>query len=79
MLFSFLEKQTESKKKKKLIETMIVSLNIPETQKELYLSALDILSESERDTLFKNLTSFVAEIEMKEIEQIEEENFSSIA
>lgn len=79
MLFSFLQKQTESTKKKKLIETMIVSLNIPETQKELYTSALDILSETETEVLFKNLTSFIKEIEMKNIEQIETDNFSSIA
>jgi len=79
MLFSFLQKQSNLKKKKKLIETMIVSLNIPESQKELYLSALDILSETEQEKLYQNLTSFVKEIEMKEIEDIEKDNFASIA
>ena len=78
MLFSFLQKQTDSQKKKKLIETMILSLNIPETQKELYVSALSILSEEEKNILYRNLTSFVQEIEMKELEEIHSENFSSI-
>jgi hypothetical protein len=40
MLFTFLQKQTNKHKQKKLIETMIVSLNISPDQKQLYIQAL---------------------------------------
>ena len=74
-----MQKQTNKKKQKKLIETMIVSLNISPEQKELYLSALWILSEDEAKTLFKNLTKFIEKIELKEIEEIKKESFISVA
>jgi len=37
MIFDFLKKQKEIIEKKKIIEIMIISLNIPDEQKELYL------------------------------------------
>jgi hypothetical protein len=45
MIFDFLKKQKEIKNKIKIIKVMIISLNIPDTQKELYLEAISILSE----------------------------------
>lgn len=79
MLFRFLQKQTDKKKQKKLIETMIISLNISQEQKDLYLDALVVLWQKEAQELYKNLTLFVEKIEMKELEQINKENFSSIS
>jgi len=58
---------------------MISSLNIPEKQKKLYLDALDVLSLEDSQKLYDNLTAFVEKIEMKEISQIQKDNFSSIA
>jgi len=43
MIFDFLKKQKEHKNKIKIIKVMIVSLNIPEKQKELYLEAIEVL------------------------------------
>jgi len=57
---------------------MIIALNIPQDQKDLYLSALDVLNERELHELYKKLVSFVRDIEMKEIEEIHEKNFSDI-
>lgn len=79
MLFKFLQKQKDTKIKRKLIHTMISSLNIPEKQKKLYLDALDVLSLEDSQKLYDNLTAFVEKIEMKEISQIQKDNFSSIA
>ncbi len=79
MLFTFLKKQKNNKHQRKLIETMIVSLNISQGQKDLYLSALDVLSVEESETLYNNLVKFVEKIEMKEIAEIKKESFSSIA
>jgi hypothetical protein len=45
MIFDFLKKQKEIKNKIKIIKVMIISLNIPDTQKELYIEAISILSE----------------------------------
>lgn len=79
MLFSFLQKQRDGKKQKKLIETMIASLNISPSQKELYLQALEVLSKEESKQLFENLTRFVEKIELKEIKEIEKQNYGTIA
>jgi hypothetical protein len=43
MIFEFLKKQQNKKRKKDLIIIMITSLQIPESAKQLYLEALDIL------------------------------------
>jgi hypothetical protein len=43
MIFDFLKKQREINNKKKIIEIMILSLNIPDQQKDLYLGAISIL------------------------------------
>lgn len=79
MLFSFLQKQKNKKHQKKLIESMILALNVDETQKTLYLESLEILSWEELDVVFSKLTFFVEKIEIREIEQIEKESFVSIA
>lgn len=79
MLFTFLKKQKDLSKQKKLIETMIVSLNISPEQKDLYLQALEVLSPEESQRLFENLTKFVEKIELKEISQINKESFWTIA
>jgi uncharacterized protein YecA (UPF0149 family) len=79
MLFTFLQKQKKLSNKTKLVETMIQSLEIPEEQKQLYLQCLDILSEKELNNLYKNLTIFVKEIEMEEIQDIQKQNFTTIA
>jgi hypothetical protein len=46
MIFEYLKKQKEINKKKQIIKIMIVSLNIPEKQKELYLESISILNKS---------------------------------
>lgn len=79
MIFKFLSKQKELKKKKKLMEIMIVSLNIPEEQKQLYLEALNTMWEDYLEALYKNLVSFTERVELKEIESINKESFSTIA
>ena len=79
MLFDFLGKQTAIKKKRSLIDTMIWSLNIPKDQKKLYLDAVKVLHNSEVEELYKNLVRFVEKVEMRQLDQIQKENFSTIA
>lgn len=79
MLFNFLRKQKDISKQRKLIETMIASLNVSPEQKELYIQALEVLSPEESEKLYQNLIKFVEKIELKEIEEIKKESFSSIS
>ena len=79
MLFKLLQKQKDLKKQKKLVETMILSLNIPDQQKTLYIEAIKVLTESELELLFSHLTRFIEKIEMKHIDQIRRDGFESIA
>lgn len=78
MLFSFLQKQTDKKKQKKLIVTMIEALWISKEQKKLYFEAIEVLSWQELIDLYQKLTKFVEWIELKEIEQIKKESFSQV-
>lgn len=79
MLFSFLEKQKTDDKRKKLIKTMIKSLNVSEEQKQLYLQAVWILSGEDLENLYKKLTAFIEQIELKEIDDIKKQDFWKIA
>lgn len=79
MLFSFLQKQKNIRTQKKLIETIIQALNISEEQKNLYIQALEVLDIENSEKLYKNLIIFVEQIELREIEAIRKDSFSSIA
>lgn len=79
MIFDFLKKQKEINKKRKIIEAMIVSLNIPDKQKELYLEAISILTEDWLEKLYISLSNFIKTLENEELENISKQNFSSIA
>ncbi len=79
MLFSFLQKQKDIKKRKKLIETMILSLKISSEQQQLYIQALEVLTSEEAQELFTKMTQFVEKIEIREIEKIRKESFWNIS
>lgn len=78
MLFKFFEKQKEEKNKIILIKKIISSLNIPESQKDLYLSSLDILDLEWLDKLYIKLTNFIKEIEHEELKNNSRNNFRQI-
>jgi len=79
MLFSFLEKQKTDSKRKKLIQTMIRALNVSEDQKSLYLDAVEVLKWEDLENLYRKLTSFVEQIELKELETIKKQDFALVA
>lgn len=79
MIFHFLKKQKEISKKKDLIIIMIRSINISEEQKELYFESLDVLEDQWIDKLYIQVSQFIENVEVKELEQIKKENFSSIS
>jgi len=78
MIFNFLKKQKELSKKKKIIEIMILSLNIPDKQKDLYLEAISILEEKGLEKLYIDLSKFAHELEEEELKNIWNNNFSQI-
>ena len=79
MIFDFLRKQTEFEKKKKLTQIMIMSLEIPEVQKSIYMQSLEIVEDKYIDNIYNDLTKFVEKYEIKELEDISKTNFISIA
>jgi len=79
MIFDFLKKQKELSKKKKIIEIMILSLNIPDKQKELYLEAISILEKEGLEKLYIDLSKFARELEEEELNNIWNNNFSQVA
>ena len=78
MISKFLKKQKDTQKKRKLIKAMIISLRIPEKQKELYLDSLWVIDLDGLNNLYNNLSRFIEKVEIKEIDEIHKENFSSI-
>ena len=79
MIFDFLKKQNNLIKKRKIIKLIIVSLNISEKQKELYIEAISILKEDWLENLYINLTNFTKRLELEELDNINGQNFSKIA
>ena len=79
MLSGFLSKQKKQAYKKKLIKTMIISLHIEDSWKELYIKALSSISWEELDLLYEKLIKFIEKIEMKEINEIKSQSFTKIA
>ena len=79
MLFNFFQKQKNIHNKKKLLEVAIKSMNIPDSQKNLYIEALTIAKVEDIDILFINTTHFIENIEMKQIQDIQKQSFSQVA
>ncbi len=79
MIFDFLKKQKEITQKRKIIKVMIISLNIPEKQKELYLEAITILSVDWLERLYISLSNFTKQLEYEEMDNINRQNYSQIA
>ena len=79
MIFKFLEKQKEIKKKKELIKVMIDSIDFSDEQKYLYTESLNILDIDWVNSLYLDLTLFIRDVEIKELEDINKKNFSTIA
>ena len=79
MLSSFLSRQKKYTHKKKLIETMIISLHIEDSLKDLYLQAIKKTSQKELDEIYKKLIKFIEKIELREISDIRNQSFISIA
>ncbi len=79
MIFDFLKKQKEKSQKIEIIKVTIHALIIPDEQKKLYLEALNILDTQWLEKLYKSLTMFTRDIELKEIDDIRKNNFSKIA
>lgn len=78
MIFEFLRRKKRMDEKIKLINIMFINLKIPEWQKSLYIQALDILDENWIDKIYNELSNFIKNLEIKELEDIQKSNFSII-
>lgn len=78
MIFEFLRRKKRMDEKIKLINIMFINLKIPEWQKSLYIQALDILDENWIDKIYYELSNFIKNLEIKELEDVQKSNFSII-
>ena len=78
MIFDFLKKQKEITKKRKIIKLIIISLNISEEQKNLYLETILVLDSKWLEKLYISLSNSVKQIEYQELDNINKQNFSRI-
>lgn len=79
MLFNIFKKQRKKDTKVYLLKTLISWLDIDQKQKDLYLDSLGVLQETELDRLYIEITKFIEDVEIKKIEKIKKDNFSSPA
>ncbi|PID86347.1 hypothetical protein CSB08_01130 [Candidatus Gracilibacteria bacterium] len=78
MLLKLLKKQKNIKSKRKMIETIIKNLSIPDNQKFLFLNSLEVLDENGIEGVYSDLILFVNNVEIKNLEEIKKNNFSII-
>ncbi|MBT3727027.1 hypothetical protein HOG21_05065 [bacterium] len=77
MLFKYLKKQKEINKKIKNIKIMVISLNIPDSQKELYLESISILEEKDLENLYNTLVNFTKQLEIEENKNSKNKNMKN--
>jgi len=78
MIFKFWKKQTELATKKLLLRKLIKKINIPENDKELILWAIGTVSSEKIEGFYNAIVLFIEKHELKEIDEIEKNNFVSI-
>jgi len=79
MIFDFLKNVKHKKQKRDLIIIMIQSLQIPDSSKSLYLESLEILDIEWLNNLYEEISHFIKNYEIKELEDIRKQSFSVIA
>lgn len=79
MLGNIFKKYSESSKKKKIVITIIENLKIKDNQKKMYLESLEYLDNVWLEKLYLSLQNFVNNIEQKQLEDIQKNNYSTIA
>ena len=72
------KKQKKIEEKKRITKILINSLKIPKEQTKLYLDALENLDEKKIDKMYEELTYFIQDIEIKELEDIKKSNYTNI-
>jgi len=78
MIFEFWKKQNKIENKKLLLRKLIKKIDIPQRDKDLILEAIANASDEKLDNFYNSVVNFVEKIELKEINEIEKNNFVSI-
>lgn len=78
MIFKFWKKQNELATKKLLIRKLIREIDFPESDKKLFLWAIWIVPDDKVEKVYNDLVWFIEDYELKQIDEIEKENFVSI-
>ena len=78
MIFKFWQKQSNIATKKLLLRKLIKKIDIPKEDKELILWAIWTVSDEKLENFYNSVVHFIEKLELKEIEEIEKNNFVSI-
>lgn len=78
MIFKFWKKQSEVATKKLLLRKLIKKIDIQENDKELILWAISTVSDEKLGIFYNSVVNFIEKMELKEIDEIEKNNFVSI-
>ena len=78
MIFEFWKKQKDLATKKLLLRKLIRKLDIPKLDKELLLEAIQTSSVENLSNFYDSIVAFIKEQELKDIKEIEKNNFVSI-
>ena len=78
MIFKFWQKQSQIATKKLLLRKLIKKIDIPEIDKNLIIWSISKVSDEKLDNFYNSVVNFIEKMELKEIEEIEKNNFVSI-
>ncbi len=78
MIFSFWKKQTQIRVQKNLLRNLIKKIEIPETDKQMFLEAIDICDDQKMNTLYESVSHFIQDLEIKKVENISKTSFVKI-
>ena len=78
MIFSFWKKQTQTRIQKNLLRNLIKKIEIPESDKLMFLEAVDICDNKKIELLYQNVLEFIKDLEIKEVDKISQTSFVKI-
>lgn len=79
MFFNIFKKYKKRKSRVEVIKIMISSLHIPEKQKDLYYSSLEVIWDDWLNNLYDSILEFSKSVEEENYKEIRQNNFSYIS
>lgn len=78
MMFNFWKKQNNTWVQKRLLKNLIKKIEIPESDKQMFLWAVEIISDEKIESLYEWVLAFIKDLEIKEVAKISQTSYVSI-